>query len=78
MEPAAPPSTDALNLVLAAVDALELEIAGVDLVVGDAGPCIIEVNASTTLFGPSPEATATTIAAVADLVYERVSAKEQM
>lgn len=78
MEVASPPSVEAHDLVLAAVAALELDIAGVDLVLGDAGPCIIEVNAATTLFGPSPAATAATIAAVADLVYDRVSAKEQM
>ena len=78
MEEAEPPSTEAHDLALAAVAALDLDVAGVDLIISDAGPCIIEVNAATTLFGPSPAATAATIAAVADLVYDRVSAKEQM
>jgi ribosomal protein S6--L-glutamate ligase len=78
MEEAEPPSTEAHDLALAAVAALDLDVAGVDLIISDAGPCIIEVNAATTLFGPSVAATAATIGAVADLVYDRVSAKEQM
>jgi len=44
-------SDAASELVVAAVTALGLEIAGVDLVMTEHGPVIIEVNAATTLYG---------------------------
>ncbi len=56
-EPADSPSREAELLVLQAVRALNLEIAGVDLVMTEDGPVIVEVNAATTLYGPSEQAT---------------------
>jgi glutathione synthase/RimK-type ligase-like ATP-grasp enzyme len=64
-EEADPPSRDAVDLALGAVAALELEIAGVDLVVSEHGPLVLEVNAATTLYGPSPSATLAIAAATA-------------
>ena len=56
-KPAEAPSRQATELVLGAVAALQLEIAGVDLVITDDGPFVVEVNAATTLYGPSEAAT---------------------
>ncbi len=55
--PAQAPSAEASHLVLQAVAALELEIAGVDLVITEHGPIVLEVNAATTLYGSSEKDT---------------------
>ena len=44
--------------------ALGLLIAGVDLVMTPEGPVVLEVNAATTLWGPSPAATRQIVDAV--------------
>ena len=46
-------SDEASEVVIAAVAALGLDIAGVDLVVTEQGPVVLEVNAATTLYGPT-------------------------
>jgi ribosomal protein S6--L-glutamate ligase len=67
-EPVAPPSRDAESVALRAVQLLGLDVAGVDLVHTHDGPVIIEVNAATTLSGPSGEATNAILDAVVDLI----------
>jgi ribosomal protein S6--L-glutamate ligase len=67
-EPVAPPSLEAEDVVLRAVRLLDLDVAGVDLVHTEDGPLIIEVNAATTLYGPSREATNAILDAVVDLI----------
>jgi ribosomal protein S6--L-glutamate ligase len=67
-EPAAPPSREAEDVALRAVQLLGLDVAGVDLVQSGDGPVIIEVNAATTLVGPSVEATHAILDAVVDLI----------
>ena len=64
MEEVLAPSRDAANLCCDAVTALGLLIAGVDLVMTPEGPVVLEVNAATTLWGPSPAATRQIVDAV--------------
>ena len=50
-----------------AVRLLGLEIAGVDLLIEEGEAKILEINAATTLHGPTPQSTADVLAAVIDL-----------
>ena len=62
------PSGRADAEVLAACRVLGLEIAGVDLVMSPEGPMVLEVNAGTTLHGPTAHCTTTILAAVLQLI----------
>jgi glutathione synthase/RimK-type ligase-like ATP-grasp enzyme len=72
------PSADARATALAAVAALGLDLAGVDLICGADGATIVEVNAATTLFGPTVDATTAIVDAVCDLVQSVLASKLQM
>ena len=67
------PSPEAESLVLQAVRALDLEIAGVDLVISEDGPLILEVNAATTLYGPNEDATEAIAEATANYLASLLS-----
>ena len=59
--------------MLQAVRALDLEIAGVDLVISEDGPLILEVNAATTLYGPNEDATEAIAEATANYLASLLS-----
>jgi ribosomal protein S6--L-glutamate ligase len=72
------PSRAARATAIAAVAALGLDLAGVDLIWGADGATIVEVNAATTLFGPTVDATTAIVGAVCDLVQSVLASKLQM
>ena len=67
---APPPSSQAQELVRLACASLGLRIAGVDVVLTDQGPIVLEVNAVTTLFGPDENSTREILDAVCTLVAQ--------
>ena len=69
------PSPEAESCALSAVGALRLAVAGVDLMMTERGPVIIEVNAATTLYGASSRSTASVLRAVIELVERSVGTR---
>ena len=61
------PDAAAASVACAAVEALGLDIGGVDLMVGRSGPVVLEVNAATTLHGADAMATRRILGAVVEL-----------
>ena len=68
MEPIEQPPEGAEELAVAATRLLGLELAGVDLLVTGEGPLVLEVNAATTLHGPTPAATREVLEAIERLL----------
>ena len=66
MEVSEPPSQQAEELARAATRALGLTLGGVDILTASSGSYVLEVNAATTLWGPSKEATAQILEAFID------------
>ena len=67
------PSVEAEHLAVNAVAALGLDLGGVDLVMGPDGPLVLEVNAATTLFGPTPQASDDVLGALTALISLRAA-----
>lgn len=55
---------------VAAVELLGLQVGGVDVLLTSSGPVILEVNAATTLHGPTRVATEHVVAAVCDVLVD--------
>ena len=68
MRPIGRPSAEIEDLARRAVDALDLAIGGVDIVITSEGPVVLEVNAATTLHGPTLEETNVILNEVIDLI----------
>lgn len=69
------PNGAAGEVAVRAVLALGLELAGVDLLLEDGVPMVLEVNAATTLHGPTPQSTREVLAAVSALLEKRGGAE---
>ena len=69
------PSRAAESLARAAVNALGLEIGGVDLMMTPEGPVVIEVNAATTLYGASRGSTTRVLNSVVTLVERSAASR---
>ena len=67
MRPVEPPEGSSEAAATRAVEALGLDIGGVDLMVGTSGPVVIEVNAATTLHGADEDSTKRVLEALIDL-----------
>jgi glutathione synthase/RimK-type ligase-like ATP-grasp enzyme len=67
MVPAERPGGDAARVACAAVEALGLDIGGVDLMLGRSGPVVLEVNAATTLHGADGDQTQRILGSVVGL-----------
>ena len=73
MRPASAPDEESARAARGAVEALGLDIGGVDLMVGPSGPVVLEVNAATTLHGSSDAGTEVILRAVLGLCAARAA-----
>lgn len=73
MRPASAPDGESARAARGAVEALGLDIGGVDLMVGPSGPVVLEVNAATTLHGSSDAGTEVILRAVLGLCAARAA-----
>ena len=73
MFPTTAPDAESADVAVRAVEALGLDIGGVDLMVGRSGPVVLEVNAATTLYGADGASTAQILSAIIELCAAAVS-----